>query len=111
MGDEGPSSANLALRKAGLEYFESVLAQSRQEADPFAPAPAPKHRRAGAQPDHTDDDMEVVGEVLAGSRLYVIGAIHLLTSASSLLFIKVWDCRVCSPAMGPLPAVPAGMRH
>ena len=69
-GDD--SARREALRKAGAAYFDKVLKEKTTGADPFL-----------------HPDIETVGRVLEGARLYVFGALFLLSTALSLVLVQV----------------------
>lgn len=76
-----------ALRKAGEEYFESILAKAAAGRDPFiADASA---RRKPADVEAIDPDMETVGLVLKGTKLYFIGALFFVSLTVRLALASV----------------------
>mmetsp|Transcript_29592 Transcript_29592/g.74437 ORF Transcript_29592/g.74437 Transcript_29592/m.74437 type:complete len:407 (+) Transcript_29592:72-1292(+) len=90
-----------ALRKAGLDFFEQVLAEASTGKDPFAPEAARPEKaavaRAGdARPGTTrraraqreDPDLEAVGAMISGARLYVLTAVFVACSAAGLVLFK-----------------------
>jgi hypothetical protein len=84
-GDD--SQRREALRKAGAAYFDKVLAKASAGKDPFVQPPG-RHRKGG-DVEAVDQDLETVGRVLEGVRLYVIGALFVAASAVSFVLIKV----------------------
>ncbi len=93
------------LRKAGQEYFERVLSQASKGKDPFQQQQAqPQRALASARSievrslasggrqkglPQIDEDLETVGAVLEGSKLYVLSALHVGGTALSLVLAKV----------------------
>jgi hypothetical protein len=87
-----------ALRKAGQEYFERVLAEASTGKDPFAPeqiteiAPQ-REKRTGAtrraRPQREDPDLEAVGAIISGAKLYILTAIFVGCKAAGFVFFKV----------------------
>lgn len=80
-----------ALRKAGEKYFEKVLAQAGKGQDPFVPTPLSEKARRKDLESARDADLETVGLVLEGVKLYAIGAIYFMASTASLVLIQVKD--------------------
>jgi len=90
-----------ALRKAGQEYFERVLAEASTGKDPFAPEPISeknsgkprsKDRWSGLRRQRSlkeDPDLEAVGAILSGVRMYVLTAVFVLSSGVGFVFFKV----------------------
>ena len=78
-----------ALKRAGEAYFNKVLEKAQAGKDPFAQAPARLRRGADVEALDRDPDLEIVGAVLAGVRLYFIGALFVAASAVSFVLIKV----------------------
>jgi len=86
-----------ALRKAGQEYFERVLAEASTGKDPFAPeqiteiAPQ-REKRTGAarraRPQREDPDLEAVGAIISGAKLYILTAIFVGCKAAGFVFFK-----------------------
>ncbi|KAK9904192.1 hypothetical protein WJX75_006390 [Coccomyxa subellipsoidea] len=83
-GDE--AARKEALRKAGAEYFDKVLSQASAGKDPFLDPP--KARFKNADIEALDPDIETVGRVLEGVRLYVIGALFLTCASVSLVLVQ-----------------------
>lgn len=69
------------------EYFDRVLAKAQAGKDPFREPPKPRRRSTDAEA--IDPDLETVGRVLEGSKLYVISALFIISSSSSLILAKV----------------------
>ncbi|BDA45514.1 hypothetical protein COCOBI_07-3010 [Coccomyxa sp. Obi] len=84
-GDDD-SARKEALRKAGAEYFDKVLSKASAGKDPFIDPP--KSRRKPADIEAVDPDIETVGKVLEGIRLYVIGALFLTCASVSLVLVQ-----------------------
>ncbi|CAL8470893.1 g10435 [Coccomyxa elongata] len=84
-GDD-ESARKEALRKAGAEYFDKVLSKASAGKDPFLDPP--KSRRKPADIEAVDPDIETVGRVLEGIRLYVIGALFLTCASVSLVLVQ-----------------------
>jgi hypothetical protein len=59
--------------------------------DPFREPPKPRRRSTEAEA--IDPDLETVGRVLEGSKLYVISALFIVSSSCSLILAKV--DRIC----------------
>ena len=78
-----------ALKKAGEAYFNKVLEKAQAGKDPFVPHPARLRKGADVEALDRDPDLEIVGLVLAGVRLYFIGALFVAASAVSFVLIKV----------------------
>jgi hypothetical protein len=74
-----------ALRKAGADYFDKVLARASAGKDPFIEPP--KDKRKPVEP--LDPDIETVGRVLEGARLYFVGATFCISTSLSLVLAKV----------------------
>ena len=78
------------LREAGQQYIDSVSQKLQQGRDPFIPA-QPK-TKAAAQADleaNQDADLEAVGQLITGSKLYVLCAFWLTGTATQTVFLKV----------------------
>ena len=58
----------------------------------------PKARRRSADVEAVDPDIETVGRVLEGVRLYVFGALFFLSTAVSLVLVQVHLLCTCSGA-------------
>ena len=69
------------------EYFDRVLAKAQAGKDPFREPP--KARRRSTDAEAIDPDLETVGRVLEGSKLYVISALFIISSSCSLILAKV----------------------
>ena len=70
----------------GAEYFDKILAKAQAGKDPFREPPRP--RRKSAEAEMADPDLETVGRVLEGSKLYVISAAFVLASSCSPILAK-----------------------
>lgn len=84
------------LRKAGQKYIDSVFDKVQQGRDPFIPA-QPK-TNAAAQADleaNQDADLEAVGHLISGSKLYVLCALWLTATATQTVFLKVVAHAAC----------------
>lgn len=68
-------------------YFAKVLAQSESGKDPFQAPPPPARPRDIES--ILDPDLETVGAVLEGSRLYVLSALYIASQGASLVLLKV----------------------
>lgn len=107
-----------ALRKAGADYLEKALAQSRRNpADHFAPVDAPlapsasvprpsptasSRGRRGKQPQALDPDVAAFGQVFESTKLYVYMGLYLACQGAIYVLIKVGgrsarDTRLTSP--------------
>ena len=111
-----------ALRKAGQEYFERVLAEASTGKDPFAAEPIEDKaaKRAEKQQkeqkraqrrqrlQNEDPDMEAVGAVISGARLYILTAVFVSCTGMGLLFMKVAfpDASDLRPVQRSLKSVP-----
>lgn len=76
-----------------------VLATAGAGRDPFQAQPPPARPRRMPEPAE-DPDLEAVGELLEGARLYVLSALFVAGHAASLVLIKVrglqgMTCRAC----------------
>lgn len=76
-----------ALRKAGQDYFESILAKAAAGKDPFVADAA--ERRKSRDLESVDPDMETVGLVLKGSKLYFIGTLFFAATTMRLVLAGV----------------------
>lgn len=83
-GDQ--STKKEALRKAGAEYFDKVLARASAGKDPFIEAPKTRKK---TQDEALDPDLETVGRVLEGARLYFVGSVYCISASLSLILLKV----------------------
>ncbi|PNW86191.1 hypothetical protein CHLRE_02g076500v5 [Chlamydomonas reinhardtii] len=93
-----------ALRKAGADYLEKALAQSRRNpADHFAPVDAPlapsasvprpsptasSRGRRGKQPQALDPDVAAFGQVFESTKLYVYMGLYLACQGAIYVLIK-----------------------
>ena len=77
-----------ALKQAGEEYLQKVLQQAR-EGKPLSSVPPSSSRRSFKDFERQDEDLETVGLVLEGSRLYVIGSLFFASCAARLVLAKV----------------------
>ena len=77
-----------ALKQAGEEYLQKVLQQAR-EGKPLPSVPPSSSRRSFKDVERQDEDLETVGLVLEGSRLYVIGSLFFASYAARLVLAKV----------------------
>ena len=77
-----------ALKQAGEEYLQKVLQQAR-EGKPLSSVPPSSSRRSFKDVERQDEDLETVGLVLEGSRLYVIGSLFFASCAARLVLAKV----------------------
>ncbi len=64
-----------------------MLKKARAGKDPFIEPPRPRRKATDAE--DLDPDLETVGRVLEGSKLYVISALFIISSSCSLVFAKV----------------------
>lgn len=89
-----------ALRKAGQEYFERVLAEASTGKDPFAPEPISqkpvsrsgrdkRHQGRRQRPQKEDPDLEAVGAIITGARLYILTALFVGCTGVGFVFMKV----------------------
>lgn len=69
------------------DYFDKVLKKAQAGKDPFIEPPRPRRKATDAE--KLDPDLETVGRVLEGSKLYVISALFIISSSCSLMFAKV----------------------
>ena len=63
------------------------MQEASRGVDPFNEAPRP--RRPPQDIERVDEDLEAVGAVLAGLRLYFIGALFFAASTAGLVCLKV----------------------
>mmetsp|Transcript_25306 Transcript_25306/g.70770 ORF Transcript_25306/g.70770 Transcript_25306/m.70770 type:complete len:398 (-) Transcript_25306:37-1230(-) len=88
-----------ALRQAGQEYFDRVLAEASTGKDPFAPeqiveksaARVQKERRPTARkqrPQREDPDLEAVGAIISGAKLYILTALIIGCTGVGFVFMK-----------------------
>ncbi len=68
-------------------YFAKVLAQSNAGKDPFEAPPPPRRERDVES--ILDPDLETVGAVLEGSRLFVLSALYIASQGASWVLLKV----------------------
>ena len=87
-----------ALRKAGQDYFETILAKAAAGRDPFVADAAARRRPADVEA--VDPDMETVGLVLKGAKLYFIGTLFIAASTMQLLFVSVSHSEHSTAASG-----------
>lgn len=75
-----------------------MLAQSNAGKDPFSAQPPRRPRDVESM---LDPDIEAVGAVLEGSRLYVLSALHVVSQGATLVLLKVSAesavCTACRP--------------
>ena len=64
-----------------------MLKKAQAGKDPFIEPPRPRRKATDAE--ELDPDLETVGRVLEGSKLYVISALFIISSSCSLVFAKV----------------------
>ena len=88
---EADAARKEALRKAGQDYFESILAKAASGRDPFVADAAA--RRKPADVEAIDSDMETVGLVLKGGKLYFIGALFFASTMLRLVLASVSACK------------------
>ena len=81
--DPAPGSAHLILNTA------QVLATAGAGRDPFQAQPPPMRPRRAPPAPAEDPDLEAVGQLLEGARLYVLSALFVAGHAASLVLIKV----------------------
>ena len=81
------------LRKAPSQ----VLATAGAGKDPFQPQPPPARRVRDPEVGAADPDLETVGALLEGSRLYVLSAAYVAGHAAAPVLIAV---RVCDESSG-----------
>ena len=75
------------MRSAASDYFDRVLKKAQAGKDPFKEPPRPRRKPTDAE--EMDPDLETVGRVLEGSKLYVISALFIISSSASLVLAKV----------------------
>ena len=101
---EADAARKEALRKAGHDYFESILAKAASGRDPFMADAA--DRRKSTDVEALDPDLETFGQVLKGARLYFIGALFFAATALRVALAGVRhkrnpasQTRTCAPAV------------
>ena len=73
-------------------YFSKLLAEADKGDNAVtAPPPPPRSRRADLEAPF-DSDLETVGAVLEGSRLYVLGALYIAGQGASWVLLKASSC-------------------
>jgi len=70
-----------------LDYFDRVLQKAQAGKDPFREPPRPRRRSTDAEA--VDPDLETLGRVLEGSKLYFISALFIISSSCSLVLAQV----------------------
>ena len=87
ISSEADAARKEALRKAGQDYFETILAKAAAGRDPFVADAAARRRPADVEA--ADPDMETVGLVLKGAKLYIIGALFFAATTMRLVLASV----------------------
>ena len=64
-----------------------MLKKAQAGKDPFREPPRPRRKITDAE--EVDPDLETVGRVLEGSKLYVMSALFIICSSCSLVLAKV----------------------
>ncbi len=83
---DNSASRKEALRKAGQEYFDRVLVHAHQGHNPLKAITG----RARNKPDNEAyEDVEVVDQLMSGSRLYILCGLWLSGSVSQLLLLMM----------------------
>lgn len=69
-----------------------VLATAGAGKDPFLPQPPPLRRPRRDIEAAADPDLETVGAILEGARLYVLSGLFVAGQAASVVLVKVIPC-------------------
>ena len=81
------AARQVTLRQAGQAYLERVVAQAKRGRDsPYATQASTGVKSADIE---ADQDVEIVGKIIANSRHYILCGLWLLCCVTQLVLIKV----------------------